>query len=60
MSPPTRLARLEARIAIGTMVARLPDMRLAIDPSAIVWRRDYALRGPVELPIAFGPRPRTG
>jgi cytochrome P450 len=50
------LARLEARIAIGTMVARLPDMRLAIDPTAIAWRRDYALRGPTALPITFDAR----
>jgi pimeloyl-[acyl-carrier protein] synthase len=54
------LARLEARIAISTMVARLPDMRLAVDPSAIAWRHDYALRGPITLPITFGPPRRNG
>jgi cytochrome P450 len=46
------LARLEAQIAIGTLVRRLPDLRLAVPPAALSWRRGLFLRGPERLPLA--------
>jgi len=45
------LARLEARIALGTLVRRLANVRLANDD--IEWRDNFSVRGPVSLPLAF-------
>jgi cytochrome P450 len=45
------LARLEGRIAIGALVRRFPDLRLAIVPEALRWRRGLLLRGLVSLPV---------
>ena len=50
------LARLEGRIAIGTLVNRFPNLRIARRP--LRWRRGLVLRGlaalPVELSAAGG------
>jgi pimeloyl-[acyl-carrier protein] synthase len=45
------LARLEAQIALGTVVRRLPHLALAT--AAPEWRPASALRGLVALPVAF-------
>lgn len=45
------LARLEGQIALGTIVRRLPDLRLATD--TIEWRDNYTLRGARALPVEF-------
>lgn len=45
------LARLEAQIAIGTVLHRLPDMRLAVPPESLRWRRGLFLRGLQKLPL---------
>jgi cytochrome P450 len=47
------LARLEGQIALGTLIRRLPDLRLVTDADAIEWRPDYALRTPRAIPVAF-------
>ncbi len=47
------LARLEGEIAFATLLARLPHLRLAIDPAAIVWRPSIVLRGLTTLPVTF-------
>ncbi len=47
------LARLEGQIAIGTLLRRLPDLRLASDPEQLVWTRTPILRGLTSLPVAF-------
>ncbi|MEU6669627.1 cytochrome P450 [Streptomyces sp. NPDC046727] len=46
------LARLEGRIAIGTVLRRLPDLALAVPPAELRWRPG-GLRGPVRLPVTF-------
>lgn len=46
------LARLEARIAIGALLDRLPQLALADEPLA--WRSNFALRGLRRLPLAVG------
>jgi cytochrome P450 PksS len=46
------LARLEGQIAIGTLVRRLPELRLAVPPGALRWRRGVFLRGLERLPVA--------
>ena len=46
------LAREEARIALGTLFQRLPNLRLdAAHPAQ--WKRDAGNRGPISLPVLF-------
>jgi cytochrome P450 len=45
------LARLEGQIAIGTVVRRYPELRLAEAPPR--WRKSFALRGLSSLPVAL-------
>jgi cytochrome P450 len=47
------LARLEARVAIGSLIRRFPDLRLAVPPEQLRWRAGMSLRGLVSLPVAF-------
>jgi cytochrome P450 PksS len=47
------LARLEGQIAITTLLRRMPDLRLAVAPGALRWRRGLILRGLEVLPVAF-------
>jgi cytochrome P450 len=47
------LARLEAQIAIDTLVRRMPGLRLKCEPEALRWRRSLILRGLESLPLAF-------
>jgi hypothetical protein len=46
------LARMEGEIALGTMLRRLPDIRLAIPD--VEWRRTITWRGAVRLPVSYG------
>jgi cytochrome P450 len=46
------LARLEARVAIGTLVRRFPDLALATDQPE--WNGRIVLRGLANLPITIG------
>lgn len=45
------LARLEGRIAIGSLVRRFPHMRLAVPRERLRWRGSVAVRGLRELPV---------
>jgi cytochrome P450 len=45
------LARLEAQIAIGTLLRRLPHLALATE--RVVWRQSFAVRALMELPVRF-------
>ncbi|NGO10410.1 cytochrome P450 [Streptomyces sp. HC44] len=47
------LARMELQVAIGTLFARLPTLRLAVDPEELVWRVGSIQRGPVGLPVTW-------
>jgi cytochrome P450 family 107 subfamily K polypeptide 1 len=47
------LARMEGQIAINTLVHRFPDLRLAVAPESLRWRRGLFLRGLEKLPLAF-------
>ncbi|MFJ1703338.1 cytochrome P450 [Kitasatospora sp. NPDC088346] len=49
------LARLEGRLAIGTLLTRLPDLRLDAEPDALRWRGGLIMRGLRELPVVFDP-----
>jgi cytochrome P450 len=48
-----RLARLEAEIAIDTVLRRLPGLRLAIDPNEIRYWPYPNVRRPAHLPLAW-------
>ena len=54
------LARLEARVAFGALLGRFPDLRLAVDRSALRWTHGdgLVLRGLDALPVRLG-APRT-
>ncbi|MBV8931616.1 MAG: cytochrome P450, partial [Kutzneria sp.] len=47
------LARLEAEVAIGTLLRRLPDLALDTDCPAPRWRPSFRSRGLLELPVTF-------
>ncbi|POX45116.1 cytochrome P450 [Streptomyces sp. Ru72] len=47
------LARLEARIAVRTLLERCADLALDIHPAAITWRPGMMIRGPRSLPVRF-------
>ncbi|MFE7170396.1 cytochrome P450 [Streptomyces sp. NPDC057616] len=45
------LARLEARVAIGALLDRCPDLALDVHPAALTWRGGMLIRGPLHLPV---------
>ena len=47
------LARMELQVAIGTIVTRLPGLRLAADPDELTWRTGSIQRGPQSLPVTW-------
>ena len=47
------LARLEASIAISSMLERFPNLRLADSSATPIYRGSYILRGLKELPLAI-------
>jgi len=47
------LARLEGQIAINTLLRRLPDLRLQVDPGELIWRPGSMVLGLAHLPVAF-------
>ena len=51
-----QLARIEARVAIGTLVADRRELVLAVDPSELGYRHSSLIRGLTGLPVRPGPR----
>lgn len=47
------LARMEAQIAINTLLCRMPDLRLKVSPDSLRWRPSMILRGLDALPLLF-------
>ncbi|UGY91819.1 cytochrome P450 family protein [Streptomyces gobiensis] len=47
------LARLEGQTALATLLRRLPDLRLAVDPGDLRWRGGLIMRGLRTLPVEF-------
>jgi cytochrome P450 len=45
------LARLEAQVAFGKLLARFPDLRLAVPAEQLTWRPGVLMRGLHELPV---------
>lgn len=48
------LARLEGQIAIGTLFARMPNLRLAVPAETLSYRPSMLVRGLEELPVSHG------
>ena len=46
------LARIEAEIALATLLRRLPGLRLAVAPDELRWRPVPLFRSLVSLPVA--------
>jgi cytochrome P450 len=49
------LARLEAQIAIGTVLSRFPHIRLAVPPDALRWQSSFRSRGLLSLAVTISP-----
>jgi cytochrome P450 len=49
------LARLEGQTALGTLLNRLPDLRLAGESADLRWRGGLIMRGLRTLPVEFTP-----
>jgi cytochrome P450 len=47
------LARMEGQIAINALLCRLPNLRLAVPPEKLRWRRGVLLHSLENLPVAF-------
>ncbi|MGK5544386.1 cytochrome P450 family protein [Streptomyces sp. URMC 127] len=47
------LARLEARIAISSLLERCPELALDAHPDSLTWRDGLLIRGPHRLPVRF-------
>jgi cytochrome P450 len=47
------LARMEGQIAVGTLLRRMPNLRLKAPPKSLVWRPGLVLRGLKALPVEF-------
>ncbi len=47
------LARLEGRIALGTLLARFPRLRLAVPAEQLTWRPGVLLNSLAALPVAW-------
>jgi len=47
------LARLEGKIALQTLLRRIPNLRLNIDPDSLSWRLSPFMRGLTALPVAW-------
>jgi cytochrome P450 len=50
------LARMEGQIAIGTLLRRMPNLRLKGSPESLTWRTGLLIRGLEGLPVEFYPR----
>ena len=48
------LARLEVRIALWTLLNRLPDLALAVSAEELVWRSSHRQRSLAALPVVVG------
>jgi cytochrome P450 len=52
-----QLARLEARLALGALLRRFPDLTGSPEPPG--WKRSSVLRGPTSLPLRLGSAARA-
>jgi cytochrome P450 len=48
------LARLEARIALSSLLSRFPNLRLAVPGEQLRWRENFLIHGLTALPLILG------
>ncbi|CAL9338228.1 Polyketide biosynthesis cytochrome P450 PksS [Streptomyces sp. enrichment culture] len=53
--PAPLLADVMARTAVETLLERLPDLVLAVEPEELTWRDSIWMRGLTALPVRFTP-----
>ncbi|MET8946449.1 cytochrome P450 [Streptomyces sp. NPDC004542] len=53
--PAPLLADVMARTAVETLLERLPDLVLAVEPEELTWRPSIWMRGLTTLPVEFTP-----
>lgn len=58
--PGAALARIELQVALGTLLRRLPDLRLAVPEDELEWTPAVLARGVGRLPVAYGGCPYAG
>lgn len=51
--PAAVMARMEAEVMIGSVLARFPGIRLAVPPGEVEFQRRGLLRGPRTLPVTW-------
>jgi cytochrome P450 len=47
------LARIELRVILGTLLRRLPDLRLAVDPRDVPFRLYSQVNSVTRLPVTW-------
>jgi cytochrome P450 len=47
------LARMELQVALGTILARLPGVRIAVPEESLTWHTETIMRGLAAFPIAW-------
>jgi vitamin D3 1,25-hydroxylase len=50
-----QLARIEGQEALGLLLARRPEIALAVEAGELIYRRSSLVRGLTELPVELGP-----
>lgn len=58
--PGAALARIELQVAVGTLLRRLPDLRLAVPEDELAWTPAVLARGVARLPVTYGGCPYAG
>ncbi len=48
-----QLARMELQVALGTLLARLPELALAVDEKDLEWQSSPLVRGLRTLPVTW-------
>ncbi|WP_243740646.1 hypothetical protein [Streptomyces sp. 8K308] len=48
-----QLAKAELRVAIGSLLCRFPNLRLALSEGELDWRRGRMVRGLDRLPVTW-------
>ncbi|GAB2923311.1 cytochrome P450 [Micromonospora polyrhachis] len=48
-----QLARMELQVALGSLITRLPDLRLAVPEPDLAWKSGLLVRGLTALPVAW-------
>ncbi|MEU5365159.1 cytochrome P450 [Streptomyces sp. NPDC005925] len=51
--PGSMLARLESELLVGTLLDRVPTLRLAVPPEDVPFRKGALIRGPEALPVTW-------